>query len=116
VIETGTKQSRRIETPHLPHGWDAGVLYEQTTSTLLCGDLSTALGESPALTEQEITSSALAAEDVFGATCLTPSTGPTIRVLAELAPKTLGLMHGRPMPLIADRPSTNSPPRPMTTV
>jgi flavorubredoxin len=94
VIETGSKRLRRIETPHLPHGWDAGVLYEQTTSTLLCGDLFTAMGESPALTEQEITSSALAAEDVFGATCLTPSTGPTIRRLADLAPKTLGLMHG----------------------
>ena len=94
VIETGSKRLRRIETPHLPHGWDAGVLYEQTTSTLLCGDLFTALGESPALTEQEITSAALAAEDVFGATCLTPSTGPTIRALADLAPKTLALMHG----------------------
>lgn len=94
VIETGKRRLRRIETPHLPHGWDAGVLFEETTSTLLCGDLFTALGESPASTEQEITGPALAAEDVFGATCLTPSTGPTIRSLAGLAPRTLGLMHG----------------------
>ena len=94
VIETGNRRLRRIETPHLPHGWDAGVLFEETTSTLLCGDLFTALGESPASTEQEITGPALAAEDVFGATCLTPSTAPTIRSLAELAPRTLGLMHG----------------------
>jgi hypothetical protein len=34
------------------------------------------------------------AEDIFGATCLTPDTGPTIRRLAELAPRTLALMHG----------------------
>ncbi len=94
MIETGGKRLRRIETAHLPHGWDAGVLYEETTSTLLCGDLFTALGASPALTGQEIISPALAAEDVFGATCLTPSTGPTIRALAELAPQTLALMHG----------------------
>lgn len=94
VIETGQRRLRRVETPHLPHGWDAGVLFEETTSTLLCGDLFTAIGQSPASTEQEITGAALAAEDVFGATCLTPSTGPTIRSLAALTPSTLGLMHG----------------------
>jgi flavorubredoxin len=94
VMELGDKRLRRIETPHVPHGWDAGLFYEETTSTLLCGDLFTALGNSPALTEQEITGPALAAEDVFRATCLTPSTGPTIRSLADLGPRTLGLMHG----------------------
>lgn len=94
VIETGRRRFRRIETPHVPHGWDAGVLFEETTGTLLCGDLFTAVGESPASTEQEITGPALAAEDVFGATCLTPSTAPTIRALAALEPRTLGLMHG----------------------
>lgn len=94
VIETGERRLRRIETPHLPHGWDAGVLFEETTSTLLCGDLFTAFGDSAACTEQEITGPALAAEDVFRATCLTPTTGPTIRSLAALTPRTLGLMHG----------------------
>jgi len=84
VIELGNKRLRRIETPHVPHGWDAGLFYEETTSTLLCGDLFTALGNSPALS----------AEDVFRATCLTPSTAPTIRSLADLRPQTLGLMHG----------------------
>lgn len=94
VIELGTKRLRRIDTPHVPHGWDAGLLYEETTSTLLCGDLFTAMGDSPALTEQEIIGPALSAEDVFHATCLTPSTGTTIRSLAGLKPRTLGLMHG----------------------
>src|SRR5258708_27424264 len=94
VMELGDKRLRRIETPHVPHGWDAGLFYEETTSTLLCGDLFTALGNSPALTEQEIVSSALAAEDVFRATGLTPSTGPAIRSLAGLRPETLGLMQG----------------------
>lgn len=94
VIELGGKRMRRIETPHVPHGWDAGLFYEETTSTLLCGDLFTAVGNSPALTEQEIIGPALSAEDAFRATCLTPSTGPTIRSLANLRPLTLGLMHG----------------------
>jgi flavorubredoxin len=94
VMALGTKRMRRIETPHVPHGWDAGLFYEESTSTLLCGDLFTAIGNSPALTEHEITGPALAAEDVFRATCLTPSTGATIRSLADLQPQTLGLMHG----------------------
>jgi hypothetical protein len=85
---------RRIDTPHVPHGWDAGLVFEETTGTLLCGDLFTAVGHTPALTEQEITGPALHAEDVFHATCLTPATGPTIRALADLRPTTLGLMHG----------------------
>ena len=83
-----------VQTPHVPHGWDAGLFYEESTSTLLCGDLFTSVGSSEPLTEHEITGPALAAEDYFGATCLTPSTAPTLRRLAELEPATLGLMHG----------------------
>ncbi|MBO0840264.1 MAG: hypothetical protein J2O49_05555 [Sciscionella sp.] len=94
VIDLGGKRVRRIETPHVPHGWDAGLLFEETTSTLLCGDLFTATGDGPSLTEREIVGPAIAAEDVFGATCLTPNTEPTINALADLAPRTLGLMHG----------------------
>jgi flavorubredoxin len=94
VLDLGGRRVRRIETPHVPHGWDAGVFYEETTATLLCGDLFTAVGDSPALTEQEITGPALAAEDAFRATCLTPSTAPTIHSLANLPAETLGLMHG----------------------
>ncbi len=94
VISTGDRRLRRIETPHVPHGWDAGLFFEETTSTLLCGDLFTAVGSSSSLTEHDIVGPALAAEDTFGATCLTPSTAPTLRALAELHPTTLGLMHG----------------------
>src|SRR6185295_1642415 len=82
VMDLGGKRMRRIETPHVPHGWDAGLFFEETTGTLLCGDLFTAIGNSPALTEHELVGPALTAEDVFRATCLTPSTGPTIRQLA----------------------------------
>ncbi len=94
VIELGGKRVRHIDTPHVPHGWEARVLYEETTGTLLCGDLFTHLGNGPALTTDDIVEAAGVAEDVFGATCLTPSTGATLRKLAELRPTTLALMHG----------------------
>ena len=90
----GGKQVRWIDTPHVPHGWDAGLLFEETTSTLLCGDLFTHTGAVPALTENDVVGPAAAAEDIFGATCLTAATAPTIRRLAGLVPQTLGLMHG----------------------
>ncbi|ARZ71978.1 beta-lactamase [Streptomyces albireticuli] len=94
VLDLGGKRVRYLATPHVPHGWDAGLLFEETTGTLLCGDLFTRVGDAPALTESEIVGPALAAEDVFGASCLTADTAPTMRRLAGLAPAALGLMHG----------------------
>ncbi len=94
VIELGAHRVRHIDTPHVPHGWEARVLFEETTGTLLCGDLFTHFGDGPALTEDDLLEPAALAEDVFGATCLTPNTPRTIRRLAELAPTTLALMHG----------------------
>jgi flavorubredoxin len=94
VLDLGGKRVRRLETPHVPHGWDAGLLFEETTATLLCGDLFTAKGRVGVRADGDIVGPALAAEDHFHATCLTPDTGPTIRALAELRPRTMGLMHG----------------------
>lgn len=94
VIDLGGRRVRRIETPHAPHGWDAGLLFEETTSTLLCGDFFTAFGRPPAHTEHDIVGPALAAEDNGNATALTPTLGPTLRALADLEPRVLGLMHG----------------------
>lgn len=90
----GGKRLRRIDTPHIPHGWDAGLLYEESTGTLLCGDLFTQLGDGPALTEGDIVGPAIAAEDMFQSSSLNPGMGARIRQLAELAPRTLALMHG----------------------
>ena len=95
VIELGRgKRVRFIDTPHTPHGWDAGVIYEESTGTLLCGDLFTQLGNGPALTEGDIVGPSVAAEDLFGFSNLNPGMGATIRRLAELSPRTLALMHG----------------------
>lgn len=94
AIDLGGLRVRWLDTPHIPHGWDAGVLYEETSGTLLCGDLFTQLGDRPALTESDIVGPAIAAEDLFGFSSLNPGMGATIRRLAALAPHTLALMHG----------------------
>jgi flavorubredoxin len=94
VIDIGGKRIRYIDTPHVPHGWDAGVIYEETSQTLFCGDLFTHLGNGSALTQSDIVGPALAAEDIFYDTSLGPSIAPTVRRLADLTPRTLALMHG----------------------
>jgi flavorubredoxin len=94
VIDLGGKRVRHIDTPHVPHNWEARVLFEETTRTLLCGDLFTQAGDGPALTREDIVAPALEAEALFHATALSVSTAPTIRALAELEPQTLALMHG----------------------
>jgi flavorubredoxin len=93
-IDLGGKRVRYLDTPHTPHGWDAGVLYEETTGTLMCGDLFTQLGDGPALTSSDIVGPAIAGEDLFRYSSLNPAMGSTIRGLAKLAPRTLALMHG----------------------
>jgi flavorubredoxin len=94
VVDLGGKRIRNIDTPHVPHGWDAHVLYEETTGTLLCGDLLSQVGNGPAITSDDIVEAAKQAEDMFQPTCLTPRTAPSIRALADLQPRTLAIMHG----------------------
>jgi flavorubredoxin len=94
VIDIGGRHIRYIDTPHVPHGWEAGVLFEEATRTLFCGDLFTHVGNGPALVESDIVGAATAAEDLFHATALTPLTAPSIRKLANLEPRTLAVMHG----------------------
>ncbi|MCA8928271.1 MAG: MBL fold metallo-hydrolase [Alphaproteobacteria bacterium] len=98
VIDLGNgKRVRYLDTPHVPHGWDAGLLYEEASGTLLCGDMFTQFGGGPgdpALVESDIVGPAIVAEDAFGYSCLGPTMGRTIRGVAGLAPRTLALMHG----------------------
>ncbi len=94
VIDLGTKRVRHIDTPHVPHGWEARVLYEETTGTLLCGDLFTHLGDGPALASGDIVGPAMEAEALFRSSSLAPDTATVMRRLGELAPTTLALMHG----------------------
>ena len=94
VLDLGGRRVRQISTPHVPHGWEAQVLFEEETSTLLCGDLFTHLGGSEPLTTDDVVGRALEAEGVFHATALAPATGDILRRLGDLAPSTLAVMHG----------------------
>lgn len=95
VIDLGGRRVRQISTPHVPHGWEAQVLYEETTATLLCGDLFSQTGNGSALTTGDVVGPAMDAERMFRASTLAPHTGQTIRALGELNPSTLAIMHGR---------------------
>ena len=94
VLEVGAKHLRHIDTPHVPHGWEARVLFEETTRTLLCGDLFTHLGNGPAITRDDIVGPAMEAEALFRSSSLAPDTATVMRKLGDLEPLTLALMHG----------------------
>jgi flavorubredoxin len=94
VIDLGGKRMRWIDTPHVPHGWEAGCFYEEADGVLFCGDLLTHVGDPDALTESEIAGPAIAAEAAFRAMSFAPGTPRVLRELAALRPTTLALMHG----------------------
>lgn len=94
VLDLGGKRVRYIDTPHVPHAWESGLIFEETTRTLFTGDLFTQLGDGPAITHESIVAGAILAEEGFRATALTPSTASTIRGLKTLNPARLAVMHG----------------------
>ena len=94
VLDLGGKRIRRIDTPHLPLGWDAGLLFEETTATLLCSDIFAHTGDPAPMTSGDILQPAIDTEERTRAISLTATTAPTLRRLAGLRPRTLGLMHG----------------------
>ncbi len=94
VIDFGGKRVRHLDTPHTPHGWDSRVLFEETTRTLLCGDVLSQVGDGSAVTESDILEDAIAADEALGSTSLGPHTAPALRRLADLNPHTLAIMHG----------------------
>jgi glyoxylase-like metal-dependent hydrolase (beta-lactamase superfamily II) len=94
VLDLGGKRVRQISTPHVPHGWEAQVLFEETTGTLLCGDLFSHLGGNIALTTGDVVGPAMAAEALFHASSMAPDTADVMRRLGDLAPTTLAIMHG----------------------
>lgn len=95
LLDLGDKRVRYKATPHVLHGWDAGMLLEETTNTLLCADVLTQTGERPPVTHTaDIVEWALAADDAMHATAITPQLCTTLLELAEIAPDTLAVMHG----------------------
>ena len=94
TLDLGAKKVRWLDTPHVPHNWDAGLIYEETTGTLFSSDLFTQAGACPATTTDDIVAPAIATEKVVPFMPATPQAAPTLRRLAALKPRTIALMHG----------------------
>jgi flavorubredoxin len=94
VLDLGGKKVRRLDTPHLPHCWDAGLIYEETTGTLFTSDIFTSAGDGPARTDGDIVGPAIALEKALPFTAVSPDTVSMLRKLAALGPRNLALMHG----------------------
>jgi flavorubredoxin len=100
VLATGRYRFRFIPTPHVPHGWDAGVLFEETERILFCSDLFHQWGQREPATANSIIErckSALLESEAGPFANYVPYTHRTGRILESLAqrePKTLATMHG----------------------
>ena len=78
----------------MPHAWESGLIFEETTATLFTGDLFTHAGDGPALAKESLVPAAIQTEEMFRSTSLAPAIGKTIRRLSGLAPQRLAVMHG----------------------
>jgi len=100
VIATGRHRFRYCRTPHVPHGWDAGLLFEETERTLFCSDLLQQNGEVEPLTRADVVGRFRDALLNYQAGPFanylpwTPMTDGILANLAGLGPKTLAIMHG----------------------
>src|SRR5262245_6841143 len=100
VLATGRHRIRYLATPHVPHGWDAGFFFDETTRTLFCSDLLFQPGDPPPFVDGDpipavreaivVGQQGPLAHDVP----YTHETDGVLRRLAALAPTTLATMHG----------------------
>jgi flavorubredoxin len=93
-LDIGGHRLRFIPTPHVPHNWESGLWFDETTATLLAGDLFTSLGDGPAIVDADLVDAAMVAEEVFHHTSVSAAVPATLRALAELEPTTIACMHG----------------------
>jgi glyoxylase-like metal-dependent hydrolase (beta-lactamase superfamily II) len=91
----GEHTVRWFDTPHMPHGWDCGLMMESRTKTFFCGDLFTQGGPGDvALTESDILGPSEAFRKPMDYFAHAPNTEETLERLARQAPTTLACMHG----------------------
>lgn len=84
-----------VDTPHLPHGWDCGYIFEKKTSTLFCGDLFTQPGaEHNPLIEGDILGPSEAMRDAMDYFAHARNTDELLAKLAATNPTTMACMHG----------------------
>jgi hypothetical protein len=99
-FSTGRFRFRFLQTPHVPHCWDAGLLFEESQATLLCSDLLLQRGDVTPLTDSDVlgpVAAALAAQRASPTGDSLPYTTQTDTILfglADLAPRTVATHHG----------------------
>ena len=95
TLALGTHTMRWFDAPHLPHAWECGFLMEDTTATLLCGDLFTQPGHGgAALTEGDILGPSEAFRHAMDYFSHSTFAGAQLERLAQAQPRTLACMHG----------------------
>jgi flavorubredoxin len=100
VLITGRYRYRFYPSPHIPHGWDAGVLFEETRKTLFCSDLFHHFGNVEPVTTSDLIEPTRTAMrqlqqgPLAGYMPYTRRTEGVLRSLAGLKPQTLAVMHG----------------------
>jgi len=95
VLTLGRHAVRWFDTPHLPHGWDSGLMMETSTRTFLCGDLFTQGGPGTIpLTESDILEPSEAFRGQMDYYAHAPDTAKILERLARERPTTLAVMHG----------------------
>jgi flavorubredoxin len=100
ILSTGKYRFRFYPSPHIPHGWDAGVLYEETRRTLFCSDLFHHFGDVAPVTNSDLIEPTRRAMQrmqqgpLAGYIPYMQQTEGVLRSLADLKPETLAVMHG----------------------
>ena len=95
LLELGAHTMRWFDTPHMPHGWEAGLMMDTQTRTLFCGDLFTQPGSGDqALTQTDILGPSEAFRQAMDYFAHAPTTAATLARLAAEQPSTLACMHG----------------------
>ena len=100
VLSTGKYRYRFYRSPHIPHGWDAGVLFEETRKTLFCSDLFHHFGNVEPVTTSDLIEPTrkamhqLQQGPLAGYMPYMRQTEGVLRSLADLKPETLAVMHG----------------------
>ena len=100
VLNTGQHRFRFAQTPHVPHCWEAGLLFDETTRTLLCSDLFHQNGDVEPATTSDVIDRARNTLIDYQAGPLanympyTKHTDGIMQRLAALEPRTIAPMHG----------------------
>ena len=92
--DIGGHRLRFIATPHVPHNWESGLWFDETTSTLLAGDLLTHTGRMSRADRLRLRSTGIGGRIAVPCNRADHQSGARVEQLAQLTPTTLALMHG----------------------